>query len=284
MAGTYPDVPGKRFQLDVDGSAFFTLNDALTVTTPQPTAGPLVMNINNDGVTIGGLSNSGFYFGCVFPELRDVVGYSIYAYTQANLQTGVLQYSTNTTDGLDGTWTTLANPFVNQGSLTPNFRTITPVSLSGMKGFRARIAVAGGAYTGTFATFHLYGSITAGQNVDRLRFWHPTLDQEIDGAYFDFGDQPVGTTITKQFRVKNNSSTLTANTVTLTRDSLSFTEVQTGLTFNTGGADQTTLNIGNLAPGAISSVITLKRVILANETPVSVPKEGRITAAATTWS
>jgi len=290
MAGFYPDVPGQRFALDVDGTVFKTLDKAKTILADAQTASTIISDTDADAYQVTTESELGRYFEVIFPELRDITGYFIAVdISSGGGSTFDLDWSADTTDGMDGTWTNVTTSWTYATQISPDYRTnIVSLPLTGVKALRFGCA---SGNTSNFSTqhfdirvMHLYGSIAGGENPDRLRFWHPTLDQEVAGSHFDFGDVPVGTQSVKQFRIKNNSSTLTANSVGLTKASASFTEVATGLTFSSDGSTyNTTLNIGNLAPGAISSILYLKRTVAAGET-TSIPKDGSITAAANTWS
>lgn len=127
---------------------------------------------------------------------------------------------------------------------------------------------------------HLYGSVPAAQNPNRLRAWHPTLDQEVGASHFDFADIAQGTQLTKQFRLKNNSATLTAQNVTLSQDNIDGGGMALEFSDN-GTAYTTSLNIGNLAAGATSSVLYVRRTVGAAE-PVQL-RASLIKAIATGW-
>lgn len=291
MAGFYSDVPAHRFALDVDGTVFKHLDVNKTTLSDASTTKASVLDTDSDYHQFysvddwegGGVKG---YYVLVFPELRNIDAYFI-ALSGTGAMGYNLEYSSNTTDGLDGTWTVATANWSFSTTLSPNYRTaIVPQVLTNVKSLRFGWGVTGGSYSEQFRiqTMHLYGSIVGGQNPDRLRFWHPTLDQEASGAHFDFGDVPVGTFTTKQFRIKNNSATLTANSITLSKSSASFADVDTGLTFSSDNSSYTTtLGIGNLAPGAISPILYVRRTVAAGET-ASIPKDGRLSAAATTWS
>lgn len=62
--------------------------------------------------------------------------------------------------------------------------------------------------------YAMQGTTTTTANNDRLALWDPALNQEItDGKFFNFNDLNFDATTTQTFRVKNMSSTLTANSV-----------------------------------------------------------------------
>lgn len=259
MAGNYADVPGPRIPYDIDGSVGFKIQAGVI---SKLTAGQLA-TLNNEASdsyqTQSG--NASVHLGILFPELRDLVGYVIGGNTGDN-RVRDLQVSSNTTNGQDGTWTTVAATPVNIGSaLQPTLRTsITAINRPGVKAVRfiqEDYSGASGA-AGFIYTLHLYGAITAGEAPDKLRIWHPTLDQEVGGAYFDWADVQEGSSHTKQFRVKNSSGVYQANNVTLSTSvpTNSTPSLANQITYDMGGGPAASLNIGTLAPGQISSVIT----------------------------
>jgi hypothetical protein len=184
--------------------------------------------------------------------------------TQGGTIQGV-ETSTNTTNGIDGTWTNQGN-YVNTGNIvTPILlrNSITSLSVAGVKAMRwLNASGAGGARN--VRGLQLFGAIAAGETPDRLRMWHPTLDEPLDdntsadGAFFDWGDIQRNTTSDKTFRIKNNSATLTANGIVISQQTLTDTtpSVNSQFTFSDGGAFASSIDIGNLAPGAISVVVT----------------------------
>lgn len=270
MAGLYADVPAPRMAYDRDGTIGFRMTSGFgayqTLTLAQ------MQGLNDEapsGYTF--TSNQSYWVGFLFPQLRTLAGV-MYCIRWDN-QTIQVQTSVNTTNGIDGTWTgqpTLASQSETGG--TTIFRTdIRSVSLSSVKAVRFQHNDNGGN-SGDMLAVHLYGRINDTETPDRLRFWHPTLDEPLDdntaadGAWLDFAESTRGTTADKSFRIKNNSSTLTANSINITNNALTDTtpSVPPQFTFSNGGAFATSLDIGNLGPGALSSVITIRRTTPSN--------------------
>lgn len=259
MAGNYSDVPGPRMAYDRDGTiSLYGMSQSESVATPGGVNDLTLLNNESfDGV------GSRYWTYLIFPQLRDIVGYAIHT---SSGDRGI-HTSTNTTTGLDGTWTSRGS-YSTVGT-TPQMRSISTVNWTGVKAIK--VYADSGAYTWNAVShnlIHLYGTISAGQTPDRLRIWHPTLDQEVTGAYFDWGDiQRNGASITKTFRIKNNSAALTANSIVLSSEALTDT-TPTNAGQHTFAPDGVTfsspLNIGNLAPGAISSEITVRRLTPTN--------------------
>lgn len=274
MAGFYADVPGPRLPYDRDGSIAYGWN--LTNGTFNMFSTETLREINDeDSVDVGSLvgftGNTDIrYVIFMFPELKNIVGWylninSTSSWTQQNIETSV-----DTTNGIDGTWVVRQANWAglsSGGSVVPTYRTaINAVTWSGIKGVRFGFtSFAGGVDGPRFNAIHFYGSPAA--SAPRLALWHPTLDQEVTGAYFDWGDVPTSTAATRNFRVKNLSSTQTAQSVGLTMEALFDTSptVVGQHTFSPDGTTFTsTLNIGSLAPSTISSVLTLKRTTPSN--------------------
>lgn len=267
MAGAYPDVPGHRMAYDRDGSIGFTMANG--VVTQKSSSDLQLTNreaSGNAGLSVGQAAFT-MYYGVLFPEPRDIQGLA----WQANPNdSSTIQTSTNTTNGLDGTWTdrgtvgrlnhTAANGSSNVAYLPGIRSNIASVSYSGIKGIRLAL---GTNYHKWVQVLHIYGSPSTGEAPDRLRIWHPTLAQEIGGAYFDWGDVARSTSADRDFRIYNPSA-LTAQGVTLTSEAL--TDSSPSLpgqhTFSyDGGAFASSVNIGDIAPGGVSGVMTLRRNI-----------------------
>lgn len=219
------------------------------------------------------------YLTFLFPELRNLSG----IFTQAGniTATQALQYSTDTTTGLDGTWSTAiaASNWIgalNLLSMNQGMRTsITALSLSNIKGLRIQNHDSG-SFTFFYAV-HLYG--TKASNAG-LSYRHPTLDQPLEVGDMDFGDVARGQTYTKTFRVKNNHATQTANGVIVSSTDVTGTGAWQ---FSIGGGGyQTSLDIGDLAAGVTSGVITCRRIVPGGET-IRV-QHGRLAAVPTSWT
>ena len=272
MAGFYPDVPANRFAYHLDGTKIFELDGANTLTEITSQAAAFNDEDGDAATTYGAVA---LIF--IFPELRDINGY--YLVDNWGVAPGSLQYSTNTTTGLDGTWTTIVNPWSRfvATNPSPTYRTtISPAVAGSVKALRFNFTSGNNA----LATVHLYGSIPPTQNPDRLIFWEPVTNAATSGAYFDWGDVVQGSSYTKQFRIKNNSATLTANGVTLSTGAETFAM---SLTYSTDNVTyNSSLNIGNLAPGALSSVVYVRRSVPAAE-PLRI-QACRMKASATSWT
>lgn len=271
MAGLYPDVPGPSIPFDRDGTGGFY--NTLAGGTPIAVT-PAQLVSWNDWTQSFFQTTSGtnhFWFGLVFPALMDLNG-MFFSLTTDNLGPNLdgWAYSTNTTTGADGTWTTITitdgNANRSDAAVLPYCRSnISPLSITGVRGIRA----GGGQYTSgnpQVRAFHVYGTPSSGQAVDRLRLWHPTLDQAVTGAHFDYSEASRTYTYDKTFRIKNNSATLTANSVAVTFEALTDASptVVSQLTVSQGGAFAASQTISSIAAGAISAVCTARLTLVSN--------------------
>lgn len=269
MAGSYPDAPAPRMAYDIDGTVSVRAQVSTGTILENISQGQLqvINNENSDAVTVSFFGQGLVSFVFMFPQLRDIVGYK---YQYAGMPPSDIETSVNTTNGVDGTW-------VSQGGVSsqtynvPPMRTITAVSWSGVKAVKFR-ASNSGSTTSDITSLHIYGRIASLQTPDRLRMWHPTLDEPLDdntaadGAHLDWAEVTRSTTADKTFRIKNNSATLTANSIALTTSVLTNASPAIGpqITYSDGGAFATTINIGNLAPDTISGLLTVRRTTASN--------------------
>jgi hypothetical protein len=102
---------------------------------------------------------------------------------------------------------------------------------------------------------------------DVLAFWHPTKSMALDEHWFQWGVVVPGSSADKQFRVRNLSNHYTARSITVT-----FTELgsparsvaaQHYLSRN-GTTFTATLGLGDMQPGGVSTVLTVRRVVAAD--------------------
>lgn len=261
MAGFYPDVPANRFAYHLDGTTVLLRDGSNNLYNMTSSAA----NINDEDFATGynvDSGKNGIIF--MFPELRNVQGYLFSQSTNSSwLSSLTLESSTDTTSGIDGTWTMVANPFqMLTNTLVPQYRqSINAISANLVKALRFNFTEGSG--TNEIRGLHLYGSIPVTENPDRLIFWEPVNNNETPGPYFDWGDIPLSTAATKQFRIKNNSATLTANSIAVSAGPLTYTMA---LQFSTDNVSfSSSINIGNLVPGATSSILYVKRTVPGGE-------------------
>lgn len=207
----------------------------------------------------------------MFPELRDLNAFFLGGRGGGSFSS--FQWSANTTNGIDGTWSTVgttsspANAY--QAPTSETFRTgITTLGtpITGIKAIRLTWAKISANNDGCLA-FHLYGKPSAGENPNRLEFWHPTIDQSLNvtPAYLDWGDRPRSGVVAKQVRLKNLSATLAASSITIGVEALTDTSptVVSQYALSLDGTTFTpTLTISTLNPGEVSSPIIVRQSLL----------------------
>jgi hypothetical protein len=294
MAGSFSDVPGYRFAYDVDGTigviysysggviASVSSADLSKANQEQASANNVSNSVRVDTrlyVPGGGDNN---YVALVFPELRDIAGYFLSVPSVAPTGGKIIQTSSDTTNGQDGTWTTVANPHggINGNSiaLSPAYRTeIKTVEWTSVRAIRFTV-------TNVFWACHLYGTISTSLSTERLRVTDIS-DNDIV-AQLDMGNIPQRTSATKQLKISNLSATQTANNITVSINTQVNSDSSPSLigqyqlsTDNIAFANA--VNIGNLAPGA-STNIYMKASIAANAQ--LGPWAARIIAHPVSWS
>jgi len=270
MAGNYPDPISNRMAYDRDGTQLYVISgsNGITALTAAQTQ---EINDEDDQTSDWHIPDAMAYLLLFFPEKRDISGWLAIVSDQSAQPLLRMDVSTNTTNGLDGTWTTVAsNTACKSTPVKPTFRTgVNAVSALGQQAvrFATSPAAGGGNLWLHLAALHLYGNISPGQNPDRLALWHPTNDAHVSGAYFDWGDVPRSSSADRTFRVKNLSPTKTAQTIQLTLDAMSdatpsvpgqYTLSSDGVTFTAN------LSIPDLPPGGVSNVLTVRRVTPSN--------------------
>lgn len=300
MAGNYPNVPSYRMAWDRDGTAVVYFNNAgslVQLTSAQMTA------LNDEGNVSPFLVETGIgtvrHLAFIFPEARDldalfVAGVAAFT-TSLSWNLAVLT-SVDSTNGIDGTWVSLANLTPAQWIFSASNVAPTDVPVRARTNIVSAtvLAVKAVRFTWTsltnntlssFVAAHLFGEISPAQNPNRLALWHPTLDQRITPAYFDWGNVPRSSSADRTFRVKNLSTVQTANSVRVAQEILTDTTPSV-VGQHTLSVDAVTflaqVNVGALAPNAISGLVTLRRVT-PSDAVMSVWSH-RVFAEATTWS
>lgn len=298
MAGVYADIPGTRFALDQDGTVVKWRNFSTLSAWTDVTASVLeTQKVTTATYLEAAVANSAQWGQVVFafPEARSISGiyhHLAFSHGTQNYDNVAYEYSTDTTDGTDGSWSSFSATFSNltlhdapNEVSKPYYRSdIATLSLSNVTGIRVRWMYSGwgGAGNHRMFVFHLYGTRpTAG--VDRLAFWHPSSDQIIDAAALDFGDIAQGTSVTRQFRIKNLSGSLTANDITVQVSDLLPEYSGTGLQVSTDNVTyQNSVNIGNLAAGVISATLYVRRTVPGAESQTQ--RHARLLANAASWT
>jgi hypothetical protein len=236
---------------------------------------------------LGGFSNGNckpvWFF---FPEQREVTAYAVLL---AMYGTGTdvsnnhrLEGSNDTTNGEDGTWETATLPGGTSRAYNDTYDSwrshIKPISFTGAKkAIRLAVQHNGEYGQGRIFGIHLYGEKAAGATPDDLVFIDPATGDEF-GAAPDWGDQPLGTTVVRAFRVKNVSPSHAANGINLQLNDADFVFAEAS-----GGPWVVTINIASLAPGASSATLYM-RCTTPNPGALLGPRFARIVGMVTSWT
>jgi hypothetical protein len=269
---TYPALPDHRMPYHRDGTriGYGSAQDSVTIDQAfglgiQGWVGDTDRAELNDadfvstgvGMLNGGLNNSQvrtkplWFF---FPEQREVTAHCFGAVQNSGTWNGDTRIdgSVDSTNGVDGTWETASFPSGRAEVYHWNYdawrATIKPVSFTGPKrvvriAFRQHNGLGNGI---DVCLVHLYGEKGGGQTPDDILFIDDVTDLEFQ-APLDFGDRPLGTTVTRVFRLKNASTSKTANNINLQCNDSDFAISSDGTTW------VATLNFSSLAPGAETS-------------------------------
>jgi len=272
MAGSYPDAPSRRIAWDDDGTVAYGVAAASGGPTSLVRGDPpgnltLVelttqkASMNDDSDAQYGVAGSAGQYPAVwvylfFPQKMEVDGYywNIRSTDTPN-PAHFLSISTNTTNGIDGTYSALGSE-VNTGfnqTAKPDYRQNIQTTVE--SNVLSVLSQAGGTFTGintpTWAvrSLHLYGTVTPGETPDRILFLDTLASDAEFAEPLDYGNIGRGTTNIRTIKVKNNSGSLTANTVQITAEEITGSGGSL-FTFSTDGiADSGTKALGNIGPG-----------------------------------
>ena len=262
----YNPLPDRRMPWDNDGSAGYgqtqEANSAALVLAmgPDSPVSQALMQEMNDAVyaTLTGnpnwaTGNTNQYVGfwIFFPEQREVTGINALN-SSASASNLTVQGSADSTNGSDGTWETASlsgSSGTSIYSLDGWRANIAAVSFTGPK---KAIRYAQGP-SGTLWGVHVYGEKGAGQTPDDLIYINHDDTPGVEyTAAEDFGDQPLGTTVVRQFRLKNTSPSKTANTINIQCNDADFAISADGTTW------VVTINLTSLAAGAESATMYVR--------------------------
>jgi hypothetical protein len=268
MTSTLGHPAGHEFALDSDGTVGWvtttnTSNGWAATAASAPASSATLKAVQDWGGSqtqlVGtGSNGSSALFGYMFPQPRQLTAWSANIGTITNIS---IEVSNDATSLDTGTWRTIVSSSTAfRDSTVRGMRVPAPINESGVVG--VRVAVRATSNTWMYNDFHLWGYFPKAG----LEFWHPTLDQRLEGAEFDFGDIVQGSVHTIPFRVKNNHATLTANSVVVGSGPPAVATLQAGLTFSDGGVYGTNVVVPSLAPGQISGVLSMRRTVAAAAT------------------
>lgn len=291
----YAALPDHRIPYDNDGTVV-AQGKTLPGITSYPSQATLAEWQDEDyvsaGTTFVDTSSDTGSMWLFFPEQRTISAYYgvmsetngdsgvTGAYTQP---THTIRGSNDTTNGIDGTWETAS---LTSGQPTGpgdpyQWRSnIKPVSFTGGKRTLQWQVYnwSHGNNAAQIKIMHWYGQKVAGQTPDDIVYIdHDTTPGVAFTAPEDFGDRPLGTSVVRQFRVKNTSATLTANTIQVQCNDTDFAISTDGTTW------VVTISIASLAAGAQSATLYTR-----NTTPAAGnllgPRFARIVTTVGSWT
>lgn len=264
MAGLYPDVPSRRMAWDDDGSLLgHRFADGSSALTEMSDVDKGTINDESlTGVTIGGGSQGDVWMFVIFPELREFDGLHVQGHGANAI--GQIATSGDSTNTWDGTFTQRsAGLDDSQYDLLAYREQITSFAVSNVRQVRIQYDFTGSSKV--IRRIHVYGEISSGQTPDRLLFIDELTSLEF-ALPKDYAEIPRGSSEDFEWRIRNNSSTLTANTIQYTSESTYessgswYTHTEPGLT--TYAATQ---QITSLASSTTTGIITTRRITPAAE-------------------
>lgn len=280
MAGSYPDAPGRKMNTYGDGTVLLrsTVEDVSSgqvahaagiLTEFTGLAGHLEL-VDHDQASATDWGQNGAHTRgqiYLFPELRDIDG--VYVNTTAYNE-GKIATSTDTTNGIDGTWSNESitiGDFEHTGAEVPGYRNeIYVFSAPAVRCLYVRCTKTGATFSSYFRATELYGTIAAGQTPDRVLFINDGTGLEYIIPQ-DYGDIPRGSSRDITIRTKNNSGTLIANTIDVSRTNLESLQNSSGwYTMDNGSGFSSSFQISSLGAGAEDSW-TLRQNIPDSTTP-----------------
>jgi hypothetical protein len=258
MAGQYEDYAGWRIPYDIDGTRVFQISGG--VSTEATTDEIVALNDESVVTTV----DKTLSWAWVFPSRR--VLSHVMVYTDGG-GTFLLEFSDDSTDGVNGTWSEEPWEILNATGTTPNVYR-TGIRRVNQPCKALRISNIGSTSSGVgLAMVHLFGDYDYSLPVDSLVFWHPTLDSRLSPSYFDYGDVVKGSSEDLKFRLRNLSRSLIAADVVVYFDSLihATPPVEAGhLASEDGVVFRSIYNAGDIGPSSVSGTIIVRRVTSRN--------------------
>ena len=269
-AGSFPDAPSRRMAWEADGTINMWRNVTTGAVMQEFSGGNQTEANDEDNVVYSSLdpasgSAKGFHIVYIFPELREFDGFmgaqGAAGGTTGGTTRGVFT-SADTTNGISGTfisrlasYSAVFQPYPN------NYRdSISSVAVSSIRAVRWQFNSQNNQDWRDQVATHIYGEISAGETPDRLLWFNNDDDLEFSKP-IDYGDQPRGSASDQITYLKNNSASLSANSVQVTAEDL-YLGSGAWYTFDDGtGFSATKALASSIANGADSPDITIRRII-----------------------
>lgn len=288
MAGSYPDYPSWRIPYDKDGSVGLVGMPAPVQLSPSALAmfNDEYLGYNYMDHWSEVTTTSPFFL--LFSRPMDIDAAYLLCAGDIWGSGSAFSTSVNTTNGVDGTWVSRGNlPTHDRQVPNPTYRTdISAETWLGIRGLRVDFWAGGGSCY--FEALHLFGEPAPTADLTHLNLWHPSRDERVGPAHFDWGNVSRDSSEDVTFRVKNASDSSTATGITVSSvqqhasDAASVAAAAQQL-FSTDGLNfYATAAVASLAPGQASSLITMRRI-----TPSAATlglTTFRVRAEAASWS
>jgi hypothetical protein len=278
----YPDIPNHKVMYEYDGTVVGVQIGGSTNSNTWPSAPTswgtttqLEELNDNDGTNVfytysaNGASGSRFWF--FFPEVRDIthVSYAVQAVSGTNVV--VVTGSTDTTNGIDGSWITATQPdgtlLQNYGSNNLLWRTqIRQVVFANPIKCMRLIHYSGAASNALNNTryLHIYGTKATGQTPHDLVAVDKSASVDFPKPA-NFGDIPQGTQSIWPMAVRNTSATEDATDVVV--DLPAQTPAVTYFSLSSDGNTwESSLNLGTVAADDESATFYVRALVGASET------------------
>lgn len=280
----YPALTDMRMPYDTDGTLVYIGTVASGATTALTGTERSNLQRHAVGVSVSyGLTGTRAMWW-FFPERREVSGMVCTGHGPSGIgQPGapggaVVRGSDDTANGSDGTWETASLPggsvILGVTTGTPGIphdywrSTVRPISLTGPKQSLSMRWDGGNQWF----QIHIYGEAAGGEmDHDLIFIDHDDTPGDEFESPEDFGDQPLGTTVVRQFRVKNVSASETATNVNLQCNDTDF-----AIATSPSGPWVATINIASLGPGVESNTMYVRCTTPAPGAPLG-PRTARIT-------
>lgn len=295
MAGDYPDKPSRQIAYDADGTVVVG-GIQVTGTMLEPTAANITELNDEDNVDIAAFSvgipnqegannTSQWYLSFIWPELREIDGCFVATNGRDSTKADFFEESGDSTNGISGTFNVVSATDMDFDNVYPDPHrdNIRSFAESNVRVWRIGMQMDTDAGGGSkMKAVHIYGEISPGETPDRLLY----ID-EITGLEFslpiDYGNVPRGSARDRELRLKNNSGSLTANTLQITAEAL-YLNSGSWYTFDVagGGFVSTNSDITSLGSGASSGLITIRQIVPDSE--LVGPHTARAFVNVASWS
>ena len=284
---TYPIIPSRRMPYDIDGTEVGyriggNFGNGIASWLSSGQKGEINTTLNHTGTVLAaGFTTASSMLWFFFPEAREITHMTALLTITGTLQATVVAGSNNSTNGMDGDWEAAVLPDGNPATQSTNldiWRThVRSVSFSEPKKIvRCRFLTSGTNARAAIRRVFVYGSKAAGQTPDDILIMTNTTDEFT--ALKDWGDRPEGTVELSSFRLKNASTTKTANNINVQLNHDDFL-----ISWSDTGPWVTFVDIASLSPGAVSSPIYVK-----NELPPPLlilgPRAARVVVGVGSWT